>query len=184
MSLEHAILGFLTYHPLSGYDLKKVFDETVRHFWPATQSQIYRTLSRMAHEGLVRVEKVEQEDRPDRKVYHITDTGRQELRRWLLTPLPPRKVREPELIQVFFAGQLTDAEIIQRLEHAAERLHALLQYYRQLPQEPEAYVEQAGSPREAFFWVLTLEHGIAMTRAELEWLQSVIQRLKNKDQPP
>ncbi|MCE1255059.1 MAG: PadR family transcriptional regulator, partial [Anaerolineae bacterium] len=47
MSLEYAILGFLQYQPLSGYDLKKIFDQTVSHFWPATQSQIYRTLDRL-----------------------------------------------------------------------------------------------------------------------------------------
>jgi hypothetical protein len=44
MSLEFAILGFLNYQPYSGYDLKKIFDTSVRHFWPADQSQIYRTL--------------------------------------------------------------------------------------------------------------------------------------------
>ena len=42
MSLEYAILGFLCYKPLSGYDLKKIFDNSVQHFWPADQGQIYR----------------------------------------------------------------------------------------------------------------------------------------------
>ena len=51
MSLEHAILGFLQYKPMSGYDLKKIFDTSVRHFWPADQSQIYRTLTRLADKG-------------------------------------------------------------------------------------------------------------------------------------
>jgi PadR family transcriptional regulator AphA len=73
MSLEHAILGFLNYGPSSGYDLKKVFDVSVQHFWPADQSQIYRTLSRLEDEGWAEMELVEQEDRPDRKVYHITE---------------------------------------------------------------------------------------------------------------
>ena len=83
MSLEHAIQGFLTCRPLSGYDLKKFFDETVRHFWSAPQSQIYRTLARMAETGWVEMERIKQEDRPDRKVYHVTGEGRDELRRWL-----------------------------------------------------------------------------------------------------
>ena len=39
MSLEYAILGFLNYHPYTGYDLKKIFDTSIRHFWPADQSQ-------------------------------------------------------------------------------------------------------------------------------------------------
>ena len=63
MSLEHAILGFLTYRPMSGYDLKKFFDESVRHFWSAPQSQIYRTLGRdeealaAARRGIERAER-------------------------------------------------------------------------------------------------------------------------------
>ena len=56
MSLEHAMLGFLCYTPLTGYDLKKAFDVSVRHFWPADQSQIYRTLARMAERGWVEME--------------------------------------------------------------------------------------------------------------------------------
>jgi DNA-binding PadR family transcriptional regulator len=33
VSLEYAILGFLNYHPSTGYDLKRMFDTSVRHFW-------------------------------------------------------------------------------------------------------------------------------------------------------
>jgi len=40
MSLQHAILGFLNYKSLTGYDLKKIFVAAVRHFWAADQSQI------------------------------------------------------------------------------------------------------------------------------------------------
>ena len=69
MSLEHAILGFLNYRPFSGYDLKKIFDTSVRHFWPADQSQIYRTLSRLEENGFAEMEVVEQEDRPDQPGY-------------------------------------------------------------------------------------------------------------------
>jgi PadR family transcriptional regulator, regulatory protein AphA len=88
MSLEHAILGFLNYRPMSGYDLKKIFDTSVRHFWPADQAHIYRTLNRLAEQGLATMEVVEQEVRPDRKVYHITPEGREHLHEWLLSPLP------------------------------------------------------------------------------------------------
>ncbi len=54
MSLEYAILGFLNYHPYTGYDLKKIFDTSIRHFWPADQSQIYRTLARLTERVLPR----------------------------------------------------------------------------------------------------------------------------------
>ena len=45
MSLSHAILGLLTYRPLTGYGLKKIFDKSISHVWAASLSQIYRELS-------------------------------------------------------------------------------------------------------------------------------------------
>ena len=76
MSLEHAILGFLNSRPMTGYELKKIFDTSVRHFWPADQSQIYRTLSRLSERGWAEMEIIKQSERPDRKVYRLTPRGR------------------------------------------------------------------------------------------------------------
>ena len=183
MSLEHAMLGFLRYTPLTGYDLKKAFDVSVRHFWPADQSQIYRTLARMAERGWVEMEVIPQEERPNRKVYHITEAGQGELRRWLATPLPPDDHRLPWLVQVFFSGQLDNEEILALFEREAGQLRARLARYAQVPQESAAYVEQIGSPRETFFWMLTLEYGVTVNRAALEWIEEVIRRLRRGEQP-
>jgi DNA-binding PadR family transcriptional regulator len=183
MSLKHAILGFLNYMPFSGYDLKKVFDTSVQHFWPADQSQIYRTLSRLADAGLVEVQVVEQQERPDRKVYSITGEGREELRRWLLKPLPLEKSRHATLIQVFFAGQLDDQTILALLEREADQARELVARYGAVPAASEPYVDMVGSAREAFFWMLTLDFGVQMAQAKLAWLESVIQRIKDKEHP-
>lgn len=183
MSLEHAILGFLQYHPLSGYDLKKVFDASVRHFWPADQAQIYRSLARLAEQGWASPEKIEQEVRPDRKVYHITDAGRAELRAWLALPLPPADHRSAELVQVFFAGQLSDHEILAIFERAAEQTRAMLEHYGRLPREPSAYASVVGSPRELYCWLLTLDCGVAGAECQLAWLEGVIARIKNGEIP-
>ena len=121
MSLDHAILGFLNYKPMSGYDLKSVFDLSVKHFWPAEQSQIYRTLSRLSEQGFTNIEVVRQEDRPDRKVYHITDFGREELHKWLISDLPCCGERIASLIQIFFAGGLSDEEILGLLNGLAQK---------------------------------------------------------------
>jgi len=179
MSLEHAILGFINYKPFSGYDLKKLFDRSVHHFWPADQSQIYRTLSRLSERGWALMEVVAQENRPSRKVFQITEEGKLELRRWLSVPLPPEECRSANLIQVFFAGQLEDEQILTIFQHQAELLRGLLSVYDQVPASVEQHKHQVDSPRESFFWMLTLECGVTMARAQLEWVEGVIQRIKN-----
>lgn len=179
MSLQHAILGFLSYRPMSGYDLKKRFDESVRNFWPATQSQIYRTLKAMVEDQWVWMEVDEQEDRPDRKVYHLTDDGLAELQRWLHSPPAIQDGRSAWLIQVFFAHHLSNVEIVALFEQRAAQLHGHLEYLRQQvqPNIPKRY-EEFHSERLATLWQLTLDNGYDHLECELRWTEKAIERLR------
>jgi PadR family transcriptional regulator, regulatory protein AphA len=183
MSLDYAILGFLSYHPYSGYDLKKIFDSTVQHFWQADQSQIYRTLARLTEQGLVEMEKIAQTDRPDRKVYHITDPGRKELLNWLSALPPMQENRSAPLVQVFFIGKLPDEDILAKFEHFAGLMREILARYDQIPAQIETRAPEISSPRERYFWLLTLDLGIRTMQANLEWAENVIEQIKNKQVP-
>lgn len=184
MSLEYAILGFLNYKPLSGYDLKKIFDTSVQHFWSADQSQIYRTLARLTEEDWARVEVVPQDDRPDRKVYHITQAGREALLAWLRGPLAIGPMRNTPLVQVFFSGQLGDDEIKAHFQQAKAMFEQILARYQAVPQQIHEYVEMVESPREVYFWLLTLELGIKSMQAQIEWADGVIRMIESGQLPP
>ncbi|MFZ5820519.1 MAG: PadR family transcriptional regulator [Chloroflexota bacterium] len=181
MSLKHAILGFLSYAPLSGYDLKKAFDKSVQHFWPANQSQIYRTLAELEAGGLVGKQVIEREERLDMKIYHVTEAGRAELHRWLAAPLPERDEREPFLIQVYFSGQLNDEETLrlfkQKLKQTRERLAVYEAIHRSIQNTPPTLDD----PRAVFLAALTLEAGYASEKSIAAWLRSAIQRIESKN---
>src|SRR5437660_1894270 len=102
MSLKHALLGLLTYHPMTGYEVKQFFDSSVQHFWNAELSQIYPTLKALEEQRFVDMHVELQRDRPNRKVYAISDAGREEFSRWVRAPQPPADLRDPFLIKVFF----------------------------------------------------------------------------------
>ena len=180
MSLKHAILGFLSFSPFSGYDLKKAFDHSVQHFWPANQSQIYRTLAELEEGGLVEKEIIEREERLDMKIYNITEAGRGELHQWLSTPLPEHDTREPFLIQVYFGGTLSDAEALnilrRKLNEIEERINVFEAVY-QMSQNTPSKVDQ----RTSFFALLTLELGYINSRSDAAWLRSAIERVEPKN---
>ncbi|MBI5648440.1 MAG: PadR family transcriptional regulator [Ignavibacteriae bacterium] len=180
MSLPHVILGFLHYAPASGYDLKKTFDATVRHFWPADQSQIYRTLTQLSADGLIDVTEVVQTGKPNKKIYSITKTGEKELRTWLRAPDTGGPLRNSALVRVFFLGNLENETILGMLEHAESGLLEEIRRYEAVPAEVDRDAAFPVSKRERFFWMLTLEYGLAMARAEHEWLQSIQRRITKK----
>lgn len=177
MSLEHAILGFLNYEPMTGYDIKKIVDTSVAHFWPAVQSQIYKTLGRMEADEWLTVETIPQEPRPPRKVYSITEKGKSELFRWLETPQPPAEVRLAWLIQVFFAGNLSDEKIIALLEHQLTMQRRRVQRFSQIPGENREQMSE-DDPRDRFFWLLTVDYGVANAIAQTRWLEKAIETIK------
>lgn len=180
MSLKHAILGFLSYLPLSGYDLKKAFDNSVQHFWPANQSQIYRTLAELEEVGFVTKEIIEREERLDMKIYHITATGRSELHSWLAAPLPERDDREPFLIQLYFSGQLTDKETLHLLRSKLKETEERLAIYEAVHKMIQSTPSKIKDPRAVFLAMLTLEAGYINNQSIAAWLKSAIERVEKK----
>ena len=182
MSLKHALLGFLDYTPMTGYELKQCFDQSIRHFWNANLSQIYPALSRMAEEGLLTVEVEYQEDRPNRKVYTITDAGCEELQRWLQEPIDLPPMRVAFLIQVFFGRRFEKEGILVQLRHQlALHQERLAAYQGPVREVIRQNVETTGLEREGFFWGLTLEAGIKSEEGWIEWCQKTIEKIEAMD---
>ena len=86
MSLKHGLLGLLNYGPMTGYDLNKAFKDSLAFFWQAKTSQIYRELGAMERCGWLTSERIIQNERPNKRVYTITDSGKEELKNWLSLP--------------------------------------------------------------------------------------------------
>ena len=182
MSLDHAILGFLQYQPLSGYDLKAEFDFSLQESWPADQSHIYRTLARLAEKGWIETEIVRQGSRPDRKVYHITPKGREELLRWLSAPVLNRDVRLAQLIQIFFSGHLSDEQVIKLFEGFAELVRHRIPELREFPKRILRHQRKISTtPRDEYLRLITLEYLIRSNETYLALLEDVIARLKRGD---
>lgn len=173
MSLRHAILGFLSIQPFSGYDLKRYFDASIRHFWSADQAAIYRALTELAADGLVEQERIAQTARPDRKVYHLTPSGRSALDGWLATPTTPVARREPLLVKLFFAGRLAPEALTQLLEAERQSVEAELQGYREIV---ASIRETPGTSDDATLVgpLITLTNGIAAGVAHRDWLRGLL----------
>lgn len=169
MNLARIILGLLAIEPMTGYDLKRHFDSSVRHFWWADKSQIYRTLATLVSDGHAEVETVVGRGAPDRQEHRITDSGRDALARWLVSPPEKQPPRHPFLARLFFADDLEDAQLQEMLSERRGIVTAQLSEYRRLRPEvqAEAEIDRAGRLR-----LSTLDYGIVHAQAELDWLDS------------
>ena len=111
MDVKTVCLGMLTDGDASGYDMKKCFESSFGHFFPAGYGSIYPALATLARNGLVEFELVPQEGKPDRKVYSITEKGREELMQGLDNPNPAHKIRSEFLATLWFAHLMPDEKV-------------------------------------------------------------------------
>lgn len=150
MSLKNGILGFLSMKPLSGYDIKKLFNMSAAYFWPADQAQIYRTLKSLESDGLIEVSGYEQNAGPSKTLYKITERGQEAMRSWLLNQkLSDFVARLPFLVQLFFSGALNHEELLDFIDAQVELNNALHEKLSENYNENEsAFAETAGLSKD------------------------------------
>jgi len=172
MSLRYAILGLLTFEPMSGYTLKtRYFDKSIRYFWPADQAQIYRTLQALEDDGAVRSETLESESRPSSKLYTISGKGEQELVDWLAQKHPLETPKDAFLVQLYFGRMLSKEQILSVLESRRAEHLKRLQYFEafQMPVGDTPLMRQ-----QVPFGGLTLDFARRREKMMLEWLDACL----------
>ena len=161
MSLRHGLLGLLVDEPASGYDLLKIFEQSLAFVWPATQSQLYGELNRLADDGLV---VASDEGQRRRKEYTITPAGRAELEHWLTDVEPNRIRRNDAMLRVFFLGTLQPAQAKAYLEREA----AVHEAFEQLLTDQARDINwEAGTFNR--YGRLVIESGIRYAHTQSEW---------------
>ena len=126
MSLRSAVLASLLRGEASGYDLAKSFDASVSNFWMATPQQVYKELEHMEAGGLIQARVVAQERRPNKRLFSLTEAGRDALRDFLAEPVKPLAIRDDLLVKVQALGAgdvdaVRDA-IAERLKWSTDKL--------------------------------------------------------------
>jgi DNA-binding PadR family transcriptional regulator len=121
--------------PQSGYDLKKYFESTFGHFFAAGYGSIYPALSSLSKQGFVSCEQIAQEGKPDRKVYQITEEGRQFLLKALENTSPCHKIRSEFLATMCFAHLMQGEAIEAVLDYRLEEIAKYREMFRQLEAE-------------------------------------------------
>jgi len=169
----YAVLGFLTWGPMSGYDIKKAVEQSTANFWCESYGQIYPILRRLIERGLAaRSSRGERSSGArERQVYRITDRGREELRRWLLEPTEPPTVRHELLLKLFFARQVEPLAAKRQIESFRRHHAGLLSRYAGIRDRIRS--EHAGSP-DLPFWLLTLRYGELERQAVIAWCDEAL----------
>ena len=171
MSIRFAILGFLSWKPFTGYELKKMFADALSFHWSGNNNQIYGSLIELHKAGAVTIEVRQQAKLPAQKIYSITSQGRSELRAWLLSPPELPLIRSSFRSRLAWAQDLTKEELEGLLEEYRQKLEDQILMYRETIRRSREAPNR--SPREELIWRSLDEGAVAQFEAESAWLESL-----------
>lgn len=172
----YALLGILSLGPHSGYEIKKLIEQSLAHFWQEGYGQIYPNLKRLVDSELATVELKRQDGKPDKKVYTITVLGEIQLKDWLQTPVQQLPKEKHELLLKLFFGQNVDVrENIAHVSLYQQRMEEVLEVYRHI----ETTLQSSDNDNlDNVYQLITLRNGIFHARAALDWCEETKEVLK------
>jgi PadR family transcriptional regulator, regulatory protein AphA len=163
---EFAILGLLAEEARSGYDIKNLVEERLSHFWSESFGHLYPMLRRLHERGLLAQRVERQEGRPDRKVYSITDAGREALEAWFAEPPSPQRPRNEVLLRIFLGRHTSPDHLVRDIRAQREGFASTLAQLRSVKVRLES---EASDHPDRVYWGLTIEYGLKALEALVEW---------------
>ncbi|MFG3232250.1 PadR family transcriptional regulator [Streptomyces antibioticus] len=183
MSLKYAVLAALLEGEASGYELSKLFDVSLANFWPATPQQLYRELERLAQDGLIEARVVQQERRPNKRMFTLTEAGRADLGGFAATPpRRPTAIRDELLIKIQAMDGTDPAVTRELIEERMSWARGKLARYERVRErlvgdrDEETYLREA----ERVGPYLTLMAGIAFEEQNLRWCERALVLLERR----
>lgn len=193
ITIEFAILGLLSMQPMTGYDIKKMMTGSNVLYWSGNNNQVYTSLGKLHQNEWVAQEIEHRTTGPSRKIYTITDKGREELKKTLLSVPESPQLIHPFLIQLAWADQLDNDEINTLLAAYEEEIQlqsSMLQFMAQQRnialsgKMRDSYINPmlARTPREAILWNRIQENWISFYQNELKWVRELRAALNAADE--
>lgn len=174
-SVRHLILGLLTQQPMSGYDIKRFLKGLSWLVDSPSFGSIYPILRSLREDGMVIMEEVPRQGKPPRKIYTITQTGRQALREWVDLPVASTASLKTFVMRLILADNLSHAALITHLQQRRSQVAAQMVALKQVADEMDGTVDSGQR--------LTFDYGLALAAAELTWLDSTLEQLSQQPLP-
>ncbi len=184
MSLKYIVLGMLR-EPHSGYDIGKQFEQSIGNFWRAELSQIYPLLKKLQSEGLLTSRAGVSDIGPTRRIYKCTAKGRRELESWLRAGPSVGTERIGYLAQTYFLANLNNDD--KAVEFLSELREYMVEWLAQIEHAEKQWRESDARypdklPDDSFYPQLTLDFGLRKVRANIDWCDESIKRIRLRKQ--
>ncbi len=178
-TLAYAILSALARKPCSGYELA----EYLGAVWPAKHSQIYPLLTKLEKKEFLEFEHVEQTGRPNKKIFSITEKGKEDLVKWLNESPADPVVRDEFLIKLYSIWMLDEEEaehiIHKRIHYLEQKMSSVTTKIGKLEQGSDG--DGLNRMSKYFGRYILFKRNLRLYHEEIDWCKWTLNLLKKNN---
>lgn len=163
--LREAILGLLSIHPMSGYEVSRSYKRALQQIWYAPLGQVYPALRKMQADGLLSVSVEIQHDKPNRKVYRLTPQGERVLIKWLSRPPSLPKMHHEFIHNLFLLNHIEPERQIKLVQNYFGRSKAWLAELKEIERK---LALSSLRNESAWYQLMALRHLMRLVRTEAQ----------------
>ena len=164
--IDYVILGLLSHEELTGYEIKKRMDTSLKYFWGASYGSIYPALSDLVDRGLASKRDGAENGR-NKIIYSITEEGKNFLKEWLQIPAERDEVRYETLLKLFFGNVAGASQAMSHIDAFQKKIEGELLYLIGAADTLRNNIDDDTHK----YYLLTVEFGIKTYRAYLDWCE-------------
>lgn len=176
---KYVMLGLLNFKPMTGYELKKVIEQSIGFFWYESNGNIYPVLKNLEKEGFIRKETVIQDGKPNKNIFWITKEGRVEFQKWLPEAPTQMNVKNELLLKVFFGGYTDPETTIGHLLKIKEEMLEVSEVLKAIDKAHQELEKPYYQNPDIFYPHLTLLCGMKFQETMLEWIDESVEMIRN-----
>ena len=182
--MEYLILGLLLLSPMTGYELQQFIRKNLALICSHSAGSVQTALSKLMREGHVTAAEAT-EGKRRKKVFSITETGREAFSTWVAQPMQADRIKNMELSRLFFLGLAKPGEraaairdYIRQLEALRAVLQAIQARFRQAQKAPLP----PGRDWDTIFRFqgYTIQYGIDAAEFEIGWYSRLLHELEGR----
>ncbi|WP_455538976.1 PadR family transcriptional regulator [Terrisporobacter sp.] len=168
--LRYILLGLLAKSELSGYDIKKIFEDEIGEFWKAKHSQIYPELIKLEEQGLIKYRIEIVGSKLEKKYYSITDKGMNELNIWISSSNEIIENKDEFILKLYFIDDKNDIKLEEMI---SEQIQLHENKLNHLKLRMQIVFDDEEKKKSMYGHYLILDHAVRRENSYLDWLKQI-----------
>lgn len=180
--MEFIILGLLRFAPMTGYEISQFIRSNLSMICSSSAGSMQAALKKLLLTGDIGFREG-QHGKKRKKIFYITEKGKQEFDSWIQNPMQTEKVRNMQLSKLFFLGfapkekRLKSIQnYIAQLQEAKDMLLCIKKNFESIKEEAGHVIASDDAEDILTFQAYTLDHGIQMAEFEMGWYTSLLEK--------